>query len=130
SDIQTSGAFHQRLMGALRTEEREPAWRIIVRHLQGSLTNWRTGLPVAAVTIVVLFALVLHERQSVIPTPQPATVRNAPKSDPDPTISNYQMMANHSLEQLDDLLTRQGNHNLPSGPIYTASGLAQVNALE
>ena len=41
--------------------------------------------------------------------------------DPPPTIANYTMVANQSLEKLDDLLTRQGSRNLSPTPIYTAS---------
>jgi hypothetical protein len=38
-----------------------------------------------------------------------------------PTLSNYQMVASHSLEQFDDLLTRQANRPLPRTPVYTPS---------
>jgi hypothetical protein len=50
------------------------------------------------------------------------------QSDPDPTISNYQMVANRSLEKLDELLTRQGNRNPSPSPIYTASTLPRADA--
>jgi hypothetical protein len=47
-----------------------------------------------------------------------------------PTLSNYQMVANHSLEALDELLTRQGNRNLPPVPVYTASILGLANGAD
>jgi hypothetical protein len=36
----------------------------------------------------------------------------------DPTILNYEMAADQSLEKLDTLLTEQGNRALPAAPIY------------
>jgi hypothetical protein len=50
------------------------------------------------------------------------------ESDLAPTIANYQMVANQSLEQLFELLTRQGNKRLPPAPVYTVSGPELANA--
>jgi hypothetical protein len=38
------------------------------------------------------------------------------------------MIANESLEKVDELLTRQGNTPLPPAPVYTASGVQLANA--
>jgi hypothetical protein len=40
------------------------------------------------------------------------------------------MIANRSLDKLDELLTRQGNRNPASTPIYTASTLSRASALD
>jgi hypothetical protein len=49
------------------------------------------------------------------------------KSDLEPTIGNYQFIANQSLERLDELLNRQGSRNLPPGKVYSASIFAVTN---
>jgi hypothetical protein len=50
------------------------------------------------------------------------------KSDLPPTIANYQRIATRSLDDFDELLTRQSERNPPPTPNYTASlfALAQV----
>ena len=52
------------------------------------------------------------------------------KRDLAPTISNYQMIANHSLEKLDEVLTTEGNRNPPPAPVYTVSSFAHVTLLD
>ena len=52
-----------------------------------------------------------------------AVSASSSESDLEPTIANYEMVANQSLEKLSELLTRQGSKNLPPVPIYTASSL-------
>jgi hypothetical protein len=134
SDIQASEAFHQRVLGAFKDQETGSAWQAVAAQLRASMMNWRVALPViaAAVVMIAAFSLVMR-RPAVTPGP-PVTgqIATAPKgkSDLDPTISNYQMVANRSLDNLDDLLTRQANRNPSPTPIYTASALARVNALE
>jgi anti-sigma factor RsiW len=136
TDIHASNAFHQRVMGALRAEERIPAWQMTLLQLQRALLNWRVALPVMGTAAILITALCLSIRQPNVPAPTLASAGNpvpnasVPKPDPEPTISNYQTVANHSLEKLDELLTRQGTRTSSSTPVYTASSLAQVNALE
>jgi hypothetical protein len=94
--------------------------------------NWRVALPVVGATAVAVAALLLFlEHPRISSAPQPSVGAAAAlkaKRDFDPTLYNYQMVANRSLDQLDDLLTRQGNRNLSPNSTYTASGLAGVNA--
>jgi len=85
-----------------------------------SLLNWRIALPLAAAVIIT--ALVLFTRPSTVAPPpivqaNPANV----KTDLDPTISNYHMIANRSLDKFDELLNRQASRNPSPTPIYTAS---------
>src|SRR5438477_440866 len=76
-------------------------------------------------------ALSLFVQRPGIPLPAPTVAQPVLKPnlkrDFDPTFSNYQMVANRSLEELDELLTRQGNRNPPPIPIYTASTLPRAN---
>jgi hypothetical protein len=51
-------------------------------------------------------------------------------SEIEPSISNYQVVANRSFEKLDQLLTTQGTKTAPSLPIYTASTLSISKDLE
>ncbi|MDB6032875.1 MAG: hypothetical protein JWM16_3213 [Verrucomicrobiales bacterium] len=136
TNIHASNAFHQRVMGALRAEERIPAWQMSLVQLQRSFLNWRVAVPVLGTAAIFITTLCLSIRQPTVPAPTLASAGNpvpnasGPKPDPEPTISNYQTVANHSLEKLDELLTRQGTRTSSSTPVYTASSLAQVNALE
>jgi hypothetical protein len=133
-DIQTSDFFHNRVVGALKAQERIPAWQVMLTRLRGSLLEWRVALPMATATAGVILVLALPLWRPAVPSPAPTgnQLVSTPiiKGELEPTISNYQTVANHSLEKLDELLTRQGNHSSSSSPIYTASALSQVNALE
>ncbi len=134
SDIQASESFHRRVLGALKEQETLPTWQAVAAQLRASMRNWRVALPAIAAAVVIITAFSLIMRRPVVTPVSPVTgqIATAPKakSDLDPTISNYQMAANRSLENLDDLLTRQANRNPSPTPIYTASTLARVNALE
>jgi len=134
SDIQTSETFHQKVARALRAEETDSAWKTAVAHLQATLLNWRVALPVIGAIVVAIAVLSVFPRRPgvLLPGPTRAQAVLAPsvKSDLDPTISNYQMVANRSLEKLDELLTRQGHRNPSSTPLYTASSLERAHGLD
>jgi hypothetical protein len=136
SDIKTSETFHQKVAGALRAEETDSIWKTVVAQFQATVLNWRVALPVigATVVVVVIAALSVYQRPPgvLLPAPTRAQAVLAPsvKRDLDPTISNYQMVANRSLEKLDELLTRQGHRNPSPTPLYTASTLARANGLD
>jgi len=132
ADIRASESFHQRVVGALRSEEMASAWEALLAYLAGRLRHRRVVLPVIGAAVVVIAALSLFVQRRGIPLPAPtgaqAVLKPNVKRELDPTISNYQMVANRSLEELDELLTRQGNRNPPPIPIYTASTLPRANA--
>jgi hypothetical protein len=134
SDIQTSEAFHQKVAGALRAEETSSAWTTVVAQLQATLLNWRVALPVIGGAVVVIAALSVFPRRPGVLLPAPtrsqAVLAPSIKRDLDPTISNYQMVANRSFEKLDELLTRQGHRNPSPTPIYTASTFALASGLD
>ena len=79
---------------------------------------WRLLIPAMGAVAFVVFFLPRQEKVAPAPAaasaPVPAIV--------EPTVSNYQIAADQSLEKLDDLLTRQGNTPLPSSPVYRAGG--------
>jgi len=131
-NIHAAESFHQRVLGALRAEETASAWETLLARLRATLLTWRVVLPTVGATALAIVALSLVARHPVAPVPAPTVARavltpNA-KSNLDPTISNYRTVANRSLEQLDELLIRQGNRNPSPSPLYTASSLSQANA--
>jgi hypothetical protein len=123
-DIQTSESFHQRVAGALRAGESTSAWETVEAYLRGVRLGWRMAVPAIAGAAVVIAALAAFVWRAG-PSPQglagPQTVAGPEfKKELPPTLANYLMVADHSLEKLDDLLTRQGNRNPPSAQTYLA----------
>jgi predicted anti-sigma-YlaC factor YlaD len=131
SDIQASESFHQKVAGKLRVEKPNSFGEIVAAYFCGAMSCWRVALPVSAALVVAVVAFAtLRKRPDVSSQAQsPAQAVPAPNWNRDlsPTIANYQMVASRSLEQLDELLTSQGNRNLSPAQIYTASSLAFAN---
>ena len=127
-DIQASEIFHQTVAGKLRAAKPDSPGEILAAYFRGSLLNWRVAGPaIAAMVVVGVTVAVWRQPPVVASSPKAAiqtTLASGADNDPAPTIANYQRVANQSLDQLDALLTRQGNRALPSMPIYTASTLA------
>jgi hypothetical protein len=126
--IQATPAFHQRVVAGIKAG-RPPAHRQnIYEVLREILLNWRVVVPLAGSIAVALGLLIVFRQPQEVPlparsSPQIASQPNV-KSDLHPTVANYQMVANQSLDKLDQLLTEQGNRKLPPAPIYTASHFA------
>jgi hypothetical protein len=84
--------------------------------------------------VIVIAALSLLLRQPGVPSPVPgrvqAVVRPTLQVDLPPTIANYQMVASRSLDELDELLTQQGNRRPGPSAIYTASMFAAASAAD
>ncbi|HMC28182.1 MAG TPA: zf-HC2 domain-containing protein [Verrucomicrobiae bacterium] len=128
SQIETSEAFHQRVVRSLKAQE-TASTSTFVDQLREALLNWRIASPLAAAVFIVAF--VLFTRSSTVAPPplvqaQPLNV----KTDLDPTISNYHMIANRSLDKFDELLNHQASRHPSPTPVYTASGLIAVSAAE
>jgi anti-sigma factor RsiW len=132
--IQASESFHQRLVTRLRAEQPASLWETVAGLLAAARLNWRVALPVLGAAAVVIATLSILVRQPAVSPPAPISVQAvlppAWKSDLAPTIANYQRVANRSLDELDDLLTRQANRKPPPAPIYTASMFALANAAD
>ena len=93
--------------------------------------SWRLALPVvSSIALVIVLISVLHR-------PPASETRSAPQSnapsqpgfpsDLAPTIANYRAVANESLDELDQLLTRQSTKPVPAPRPFTAGELALAN---
>jgi anti-sigma factor RsiW len=98
-DLEPSPFFHRRVRRALRPGPPRPAF------------HWRLALPALA---LLLFLLLTLARTRPVAPPAAAA------GNFDPTILNYEIAADQSLEKLDKLLTEQGNRAVPAAPIYRA----------
>lgn len=127
SELEASECFHRKVAAKLQTVEVSSVLEDLAAWLPGSILNWRVALPAIAVLAIAVLAMVAprHHPAASVSAPPAAQAVSASDSESDlaPTIGNYQMVANQSLEKLSELLTRQGNKNLPPAPIYTASSL-------
>lgn len=101
-DIEPSPFFHRRVRRALRPE---PPRRVF---------PWRLAIPALALLLFVLLT---------IPRTHPPVRPAAAAGNSDPTILNYEIAADQSLEKLDKLLTEQGNRALPAAPIYRTGSI-------
>ncbi len=125
TDIETRAPFHQSVLRALRAEESMSSWKTVTARVQSAVLNWRVAAPALTaitVAIVSLAAWLWHPGGSVPVSPQmrPALAAASP-ADPAPTVANYQLVANRSLDELDELLARQAKRHRPFAPLYTAS---------
>jgi anti-sigma factor RsiW len=130
-DIYASEAFHRRLVTRLGAEQSGSVWQTLAAPLLAARLNWRVALPVVGAALVILVLSILV-RQPAAPPPVLTGVQAVLppdiKSDLPPTIANYQRIATRSLDELDELLTRQGKRRSSPTPIYTASVFAAASA--
>jgi hypothetical protein len=132
-DIQASEAFHRRVVTRLRAEQAGSVWQTLVAPFISARLNWRVALPVVGAAALVIAILSILTWQPSVPPPAPSVVQTVPPpditSDLPPTIANYQRIASRSLDDFDELLTRQSKRNPSPTPIYTASlfALAQMS---
>ena len=130
-DLESSEAFHLKLVRRLRAEESGTFLATVMPRLRESLLNWRVALPVVGAAAVLIAVLSVSQPRPIVTSTASTGAQATPaadaKKDPEPTISNYRWVANRSLEELDELLTRQGNRNPSPIPLYTASTLSRAN---
>jgi len=130
TSFKATESFHQRVVA--RVQARRPSlfqWTLpeLVRSLS---LSWRVGLSVVGGIAILIGLLFIHPQQppahppGLVRVPAPAGTARDIVNDLEPTISNYQMVANHSLDKLDQLLTEQGSRNLPKVATYTAGTFA------
>ena len=125
SDIEATEAFHQRVMRAVRNAEARPKWEVIAGVLRVGPMNWRwaaSGLGGLAVLVAVVLLLFLRPSETQHAS-TPASGRHNQESAKElpPSVANYRIAANRSLEQLDELLTQQANKRGTSRQTFTAS---------
>jgi len=130
-DMRASETFHQKLADRLKAEPTVTRWAILMAQLQVAFPKWRIALPVfgAVAAVVTMLLLVMRPPAGSLlresPINSAATMPPA-KRNLSPTISNYQMIANRSLEKLDEHLTNEGNRNPQPTPVYTVSSLSRA----
>jgi hypothetical protein len=126
SEIEASESFHQRLVS--RLDQPASYWEHLVAQAAATRLNWRLVLPALGAATVLVATLSIFCRQPSMSPPVATSVRAVLppdlKSELPPTIANYQRVANRSLDELDELLTRQAHGNPSHTPIYTASMFA------
>jgi hypothetical protein len=131
-DIEASETFHRRFTG--RLEQPVSLWESLVAQFAATRLNWRVALPVVGAAALVIATLSILVRQPGVSHPAQISVQTVvppgPKSDLSPTVSNYQRVANRSLDELDDLLTLQARKQRSPTPVYTASIFAAGNVLD
>jgi hypothetical protein len=110
--VETSEKFHQRVVRAVRADVRSSTDHPIPRWPSFA---WRVVLPIAGIGAIVIALHSLSVRHPPGPRRSGAALYFTPAIQPDlePSVSNYQLVANESLDRLDELLTRQGNRNPP-----------------
>lgn len=94
--------------------------------------SWRFALPVVVATIALVVSIVSVLQRHAVPETQTVPQFDFPSvsrfsADLAPTLANYQAVANGSLEDLDQLLTRQSAKPVPAPRPFTAAELALVN---
>jgi anti-sigma factor RsiW len=126
-NIHASESFHQKLTARLRAERPASRGANLWEYFRAALSNWRVLAPAAAMLIIGLMIQQRHSRSAnnLPPIISRTQVVSTPQASVDlsPTIGNYEMAANQSLDKLDELLARQEQENLPPAPVYTASML-------
>ena len=137
TETEPSESFHRRVARAIRAEEPRSLWEAMVAPFRTTPLKWRLALPALgamAVAILVLSVLASKSRTGSLPSSAPYSARtvsaSSVNSDLPPTLANYRLVANQSLEALDELLTRQANKLRPPAPIYTASTFALVEPVD
>jgi negative regulator of sigma E activity len=131
SDLKASDFFHRRVAGKLRAVESSSLVERLAERVRGAMPNWRVALPAMAVLALALLVMTASQHYTAPFAPATPVAQGLPAAGADsdlaPTLANYQMIANQSLDKLSDLLTRQGNRNLPAAPVYTASSFQTAN---
>ena len=121
--------FHRKLSTRLK-QENAPSG---VGNFFSAFRAWRTAMALAGAAAVILGIFWAVQNHSPSPAPvsavAPMVSTETISSDSPPTAGNYHMVANQSLDKLDELLNRQGNRNPQRGPIYDASGRSLAGVL-
>ena len=125
-----SPAFHQRLVQRINQSEAQPHYASLGELLRNWLATRQIVLATAAAALVLLLTVLApsHDRNTAYsekPAPNNLSA-NAAKPDPQPTLSNYRMAANVSLDALDDLLNRQAAHRSTPTEVLTVSTIDKL----
>lgn len=132
SNLEASEFLHQRLVEKLQAVESGSGLENLTAWVRGWIPNWRLALPAIAVLVIALFTVVALQHHPAFSPPAPRAVQvvlsaSSSGNELAPTIANYQMIANQSLDEFSELLTRQGTKSLPPAPVYTVSSPELAN---
>jgi anti-sigma factor RsiW len=133
-DIQASESFHRRVVERLGAGQSGSVWQALAAPLIAARLNWRVALPVAGAAALVIALLSLLTWHPAAPLRAPTVVQAVLppeiKGDLPPTIANYQRVASRSLDDFDELITKQSKRNPSPAPVYTASVFASAHGLD
>ncbi len=91
-------------------------------------------IPAAGVAVVVVALLIALEPQQVrhpaAHVVQPLALRHLPEREMTPTLGSYRMLANRSLDVLDQELTSEAQTGVAGAPIYKVSNLSRAMAAD
>ena len=125
-----SPTFHQRLVERITQSEAQPQYASVGELLRNWLATRQVILATAAAALVLLLTVLVPRHDRSIPYSEPPAPNNLSaypaKPDPQPTLSNYRMAANVSLDALDDLLTRQAAHRSTPTEVLTVSTIDKL----
>jgi hypothetical protein len=127
-NLEASEFFHHRVAEKLKAVESSSVLENVAAWFRGSMLNWRVVLPATAVLVIALFAIITPRPNPAVSPSVQVVSKSSTGSDMDPTLANYQIIANQSLEKLSELLIRQGSKPLPPVPVYTASSFEPADA--
>jgi hypothetical protein len=122
-EVESSEVFHRKVAARIKREQPVSQLENVLALFRELFTSWRVALSVlGAVCIVVTLLMAPHHHgiSPTIPSHKPGTEVSS-ETNLAPSLANYQLAANQSLEQLDRLLTSQANQAHRSLPLYTAS---------
>jgi hypothetical protein len=124
-DLEASSSFHSSVLRELRSGGQASAWSWFEQLT--STEKWGLAAAALAVGLVVLSAIFV--KPSHTPPGDIANNNMARHAEPElaPTLSNYQIVANRSLEEFDGLVTRQANRGLPRVRLYTPASVRAGN---
>ena len=134
SEIAATERFHRGLVRRIEAEARPGVWARVIERVRPRALNWRVALPIAGVMAVMSGWLITSSHrqagQPVAQVVEPMAAAKKPVNEVTPTFGNYRMLANRSLDALDQELTREAQASLAGASTYTAASMAQVIATD
>jgi len=126
-NVQADEKFHLRVVNKLRFAKKRSTAEALLEQFRWLHLNWRWGLYAGGTIVVAIIAMFAFLRPAKSPLAELPTRDLASetrvKHVVEPTLSNYEMVANLSFERFDELLTEQGSKNLSPMPVYRALAL-------
>jgi anti-sigma factor RsiW len=139
TDLEPSDSFHRAVARAVRADADQ---RGSIRRGLAALARMASlkrgaalaVLGAAVIAIAALPVLVSRFGSRGLTRPGPSWARTVPAPSLDselaPTLANYELVASRSLEEFDELLTRQANRRHSPALLYTASSLILADSSE